>query len=287
MVIIVREIVISQYFLARLLHYFMRTYALNIENTDKTMTYNKTDSSKEKGTLRPFPVEGIGRFSERLTQLMGDESLRSFSRKVGISDGTIRKYLDNSEPTLTRLVSIAHACDVNIDWLATGSGSMRPSDTAEPVKEPSPFVTVDCDDFCEEFALIPGYHLAVSAGHGQLAQKEEIKRYLAFRRKWLKFRGLDIKSLAIVFAKGDSMEPTIQNGNSLLVDLSDKKLTEGSIFVLRFGDDLYAKRLQKHFNGGVKLISDNKEYDDLLVSPQEMEQLYIVGKVIWVGKDLY
>ncbi len=287
---IYREIVLRQHFLARLLHYFTHLAALNNKYRYKTMTYNKTDSKEKIRTLRPFPLEGIGRFSERLSLLMENESLRSFSRKVEISDGTIRKYLENSEPSLTRLVLIAHNCGVNVDWLATGRGEM----SADAVKEVTsdsladcPCVTVTGDDFTEEFALIPGYHISVSTGHGELARNESIKRRLAFRIKWLKFRNLNISSLAIVFAKGDSMEPTIHNGNSLLIDLADTKPTEGSIFVLRFGDELYAKRLQKHFNGGVKLISDNKEYDDQLVRPEEIEQLQIVGKVIWVGKDLY
>lgn len=83
------------------------------------------------------------------------------------------------------------------------------------------------------------------------------------------------------------MEPTIHNGDSILVDTSKTALVDGSIFVLRLGDDLYAKRLQKRFDGGVEIISDNKEYSTQVVPREMLESLAIIGKVIWVGKDIH
>lgn len=146
---------------------------------------------------------------------------------------------------------------------------------------------VAVEEFNEEYVLIPGYHISVSAGHGIVSDSEPIRRQLAFRRKWISFRKLNPAKLAVVFAIGDSMEPTIHSGNTLLVDLSDKLLSDGSIYVLRVGDNLFAKRLQQRFDGTVELISDNKEYKDQVVKPDELDQLQIIGKVVWIGKDLY
>lgn len=170
------------------------------------------------------------------------------------------------------------------------SGAVTSSDIAELVnyiKNRNGSAIVDVTEFNEEYALIPGYHISVSAGHGALNNEHEVKRQLAFRTKWLRYRKLNPKDLAVVFAKGDSMEPTINSGNTILVNLVDKKLTEGSIYVLRLGEDLYAKRLQQRFDGSIELISDNKEYSTQLVKPDELEQLEIIGKVVWIGKDLY
>jgi len=143
------------------------------------------------------------------------------------------------------------------------------------------------EEFDEEFALIPGYHVCVSAGMGSINDNEPIKRHLAFRKKWLSYRKLSPDCLVVVFAKGDSMEPTINNGNSILVDTSTKALSDGSIYAIRLGDQLYAKRLQKRFDGSVELISDNKEYNSQIVPKEELEQLDIIGKVVWIGKDLF
>ncbi|AQS38611.1 putative transcriptional regulator [Shewanella psychrophila] len=243
---------------------------------------------KKNETPRPFPEKGIGRFSERLVTLIGEESVRSFGRRVEISDGTLRKYLQhNTEPSLSRLVRIAHECGVTIEWLATGQGPMHPIDEPSSSEIVCNYTHIDVAEFNEEFTLIPGYHVNVSTGHGVLADEHPIKRHLAFRKKWLTYRKFESCKLAVVFAKGDSMEPTIHSNNSLLVDMADTKLTDGSIFVLRLGDDLYAKRLQKRFDGGIELLSDNKEYKDQIVKSDEIDTLQILGKVVWVGKDIY
>ena len=228
-------------------------------------------------------------FHVRLKGLMKDESMRSFGRKVGISDTTIKKYLSGeTEPSLSRLVALAEQCGVNLEWLATGQEPKYPGEQIKTQHSTETnYAIVDVAEFNEEYALIPGYHISVSTGHGALNGDAKVKRQLAFRSKWLRYRKLNPKDLAVVFAKGDSMEPTINSGNSILVDLSDKQLHDGSIYVLRVGDNLFAKRLQQRFDGSVELLSDNKEYPAQIVKTDEIDQLSIIGKVVWIGKDLY
>lgn len=60
--------------------------------------------------------------SERIREAIGEESVASFSRRSGIGDSTIRKYLDGALPNSINLVAIADAANVNIEWLATGRG---------------------------------------------------------------------------------------------------------------------------------------------------------------------
>lgn len=173
---------------------------------------------------------------------------------------------------------------INANWLLTGDGSMH---IGEVQKESNIVEAVEVVEFNEDFALIPNYHVSVSAGYGSLNNDDPSKHHLAFRRSWLRSRNLNPKDLVVVFASGDSMEPTINNGNTILVDMSDTLLKDGSIYVLRFGEHLYAKRLQQRFDGSVCLKSDNKEYDDQIVRKDELEQLAIIGKVVWIGKDLH
>ncbi|WP_417345759.1 XRE family transcriptional regulator [Ferrimonas sp.] len=227
----------------------------------------------KNGTKRPNPEEQKGRFPARLESLLEGQSLRSFSRKVGISDTTIAKYLSgDTDPTLGKLEMIADACGVSLAWLVTG----QEEKAAEVLSS----------EFDEEYALIDGFHASVSTGHGTSWDNEPVRRKLAFRKKWLSYRKLQPESLKVVFAKGDSMEPTIHSGDSILVDVSIQTLSDGSIFVLSLGGDLYAKRLSRRFDGGIEIISDNKEYDKQIVPADELEQLDIIGKVVWIGKDV-
>ena len=223
-------------------------------------------------------------FKNRLESILGTESARSFAMRAGMADTTLRQYLNGrSEPNMSQLIKIAATAGVRIDWLATGNGPR------EDVQDEN----INSDglskaQFEEEYALIDGYHIAVSAGHGAFNDDHAVKRKLAFRRKWLKFRQLTPENLAVVFAQGDSMEPTIHSGDSILVDLSRNQIQDGGLFVLRLGDELYAKRLQKRVDGGVNIISDNKAgYETLAVLPNELESLSIIGKVVWLGHDFF
>jgi phage repressor protein C with HTH and peptisase S24 domain len=225
-------------------------------------------------------------FKDRLSDLIGTESVRAFAMKAGVAETTLRQYISGrSEPNMSQLIKIASTANVRIDWLATGDGP-KDKETTEAMSAAYPCVCMD--EFNEEYVLIPGYHLSVSTGNGAAWNGEQIKRHLAFRRKWLKYRNLDPDRLAVVFAKGDSMEPTIHNGDSILVDTSKNQIEDGAIFVLRLGDDLYAKRLQKNVAGGITVISDNKsEYLPQIVPADQLDNLAVIGKVVWCGHDFH
>ncbi|EKO3713613.1 S24 family peptidase [Vibrio metschnikovii] len=141
-------------------------------------------------------------------------------------------------------------------------------------------------DFTEEFALIPGYRIQVSAGYGSL-NPDELKptRFLAFRRKWLTYRGFSEKDLAIVWAKGDSMEPTIHNNDTLVVHMGRNKPQDGHIYIFRNGEELFVKRYQSML-GTWRLISDNGFYSALDIPKHEQHQFEVVGQVVHIAKDI-
>jgi phage repressor protein C with HTH and peptisase S24 domain len=141
-------------------------------------------------------------------------------------------------------------------------------------------------DECKDFAMIPGYNVQVSAGHGAINGEQQPTRYLAFRHKWLKYRGFNQKDLVVVFAKGDSMEPTITNNNSLLIKTNVESIQDGGIYVIQQEDTLLVKRVQRLLDGNLKLISDNTAYDPTVLSKDSFESLNVVGQVVWIAKDI-
>lgn len=242
---------------------------------------------KETRKLLSSSGDEVESFHIRLKELIGDDSIRSFGELIEASEGGIRKWLNNiSKPSFDKVVRISRECNVSLEWLATGEGDKNHG-KQEPTGTEITSTIINCGDFKEEYALIPGYHVRVSTGYGALNSDDRVNQHLAFRRKWLQSRQLHEKDLAVVFATGDSMEPTIHNGNTILVDISDLQLKDSSIYVLRFGEELYAKRLQKRYDGSIELLSDNKEYKDQIVRADELDQLAIIGKVVWIGKDLF
>lgn len=231
-----------------------------------------------------FPTEEKNPISLRLNELKGKRTYKDFAEHVQISESGVRKYFPpfNSIPSIDKAARIAEACGVELEWLATGRGHKYRNAIIEDVTAP---YKVE-ESFLDEFALIDGYHVQVGAGVGQIVGDEPVRRRLAFRRKWLRYRKLDPDKLALVFAKGDSMEPTIYDNDTILVDTAQRQIVDGRIFVIRLGDELYAKRLQKLPDGGIHIISDNDGYTMLRVPAAEMPTLQVIGKVVWIGHDV-
>src|SRR5258708_137984 len=85
----------------------------------------------------------------------------------------------------------------------------------------------------------------VSAGPGAIVTEELGKPYFAFDERWLKALTSSAPSrLSIVRVEGDSMAPTLNAGDDILVDLGDAadRLRDG-IYVLRIDEALVVKRI--------------------------------------------
>ncbi|MBF0154541.1 MAG: helix-turn-helix transcriptional regulator [Magnetococcales bacterium] len=103
----------------------------------KTIHSEESDDEEADQSNHPIRDERIGRFPNRMKQAIGSEKTRSFGRRSGLSETVIRKYLGGvTFPSLDRLDAIAKAANVNLLWLATGEGPMRPGDAApaQPAK---------------------------------------------------------------------------------------------------------------------------------------------------------
>lgn len=241
----------------------------------------------DNGTERPINDDRIGRLSERLKLAIGDTSFRALAEKAGVSEGTVRNLMGGGIPRLDIILRIADAVGVSAPWLATGMGAMHQEDhvyTQE--KEATTTPQAQPESFLSEFALIPGYNVQVSAGWGSEGSDEaEPSRHLAFRKRWLKWRGFSEKDLVIVWAKGDSMEPVISNNNTLVINTAQKQLTDGNIFVLRNDNQLWVKRVQVR-PGSWVLLSDNSNYPPFEVPMDEQNNFEVVGQVVHISKDV-
>ncbi len=139
----------------------------------------------------------------------------------------------------------------------------------------------------EEFALIPFFDVEVSAGFGTMGDGvTEPATHLAFRRDWLRAQGLNEKYLSCVVARGDSMEPTIGNRDTLLVDTSRAIPRDGHIYVIRSSDTLWVKRVQKQIDGTLLLLSDNEAYPPMPLHLDQHPDIQIIGQVMNVSRDL-
>jgi phage repressor protein C with HTH and peptisase S24 domain len=137
--------------------------------------------------------------------------------------------------------------------------------------------------------LVPVVRVAVraSAGPGAIANEELARPYFAFEPRWLRALTESPPSqLSVIRVEGDSMAPTLNDGDDILVDLRDghERLRDG-IYVLRVDDALLVKRLAIHPVGRrVTVQSDNPAYGDL--PDCGLDEINCIGRVIWAGRKI-
>lgn len=134
---------------------------------------------------------------------------------------------------------------------------------------------------------IPRHPVTVSAGPGAIVSEEVGRPYFAFDERWLKaLTATPSDKLSIVRVEGDSMAPTLNAGDDILVDLGDcgDRLRDG-IYVLRADDALVVKRLALNPLGRrVTVQSDNPSYADW--PDCELDEITCIGRVIWSGRKV-
>ena len=130
-------------------------------------------------------------------------------------------------------------------------------------------------------------NVTASMGYGLTVYDETQTGTYAINNRLAKDLGINLNKSEIIFAKGDSMEPTIIGGDSLLVDLTKKEVHDGSIYCVRIDGEIYAKILQKLPPDKIKVISDNKEkYDAFYIdlSKELNFDFEVIGEVRWWGR---
>lgn len=127
----------------------------------------------------------------------------------------------------------------------------------------------------------------VSAGPGAVVTEELGKPYFAFDERWLKaLTPSGPSKLSIVRVEGDSMAPTLNPGDDILVDLGDagERLRDG-IYVLRIDDAVVVKRLALNPTARrVTVQSDNPAYPDW--PDCSLQDIKPIGRVIWSGRRI-
>lgn len=126
---------------------------------------------------------------------------------------------------------------------------------------------------------------AVAGAGATLETSDEVLGYYAFRADWMGAEHVSERNSVLMDVRGDSMEPLLKDGDTLLVDQSDTEVKDGRIYVVTLGDELRVKRIQKGFKGYV-LRSENPRYADITIEGEDLASFRVHGRVRWVGKML-
>lgn len=142
------------------------------------------------------------------------------------------------------------------------------------------------EDKGEALISVPVLDVQASAGHGAFADNERAQAHMRFDPSWLRGLKLDPAQLSVIQVTGDSMSPTLDDGDDILVDQSDGAtgLRDG-IYVLRLDGALNVKRLiVDRVRQRVSVKSDNPAYTSW--PTLDLSRLDVIGRVVWAGRRL-
>lgn len=218
------------------------------------------------------------RFAERIISRMKSVIDTDMDKDVaayfGIKQASVHNWRKRGTIPYDQCVEMSQKTGVSLDWLILGSGS------DEPIKKVSGAPVVDLD-----YTEVPLYDIEASAGHGSLFDDERVTSYLKFRNDWLTREGLHSKDLVAIRVTGDSMDGTLADGDTVLIDRSRKK--PDGVFAIRIGEALRIKRLQQMTDGTLRVSSDNPMYQPEHIHPENLNQVEIVGQCYWRGGRVF
>ena len=215
-----------------------------------------------------MPSERFDSFIKRLREATIITSQANLAKTLSISRAAITQAKNNDSIPIKWITELSRLFNVNPDWLEKGTGSKVLSQNI----------------YHEIFLQVPKIKARLSAGGGSFETEPEIKEFYSFRKDWLSKKG-KARDMVLMDIFGNSMEPELKEGDTVLIDQSQKAVLAGAIYAVGFDDTIFVKRLEKRPKELV-LLSENERYPMMRFRDEEMDSVRIIGKVIWVCREM-
>ena len=228
-------------------------------------------------------------FKSRLSQAINSQGTnpKALARRAGIGETVVRDVLapGSKDIKLGTIEKLAVALGVPLGVLLPASIN---SASALHGEYSSPPAGAALDDLAAEHGLAFVEEIDLSLGMGATfldGGQPEVLGIVPFKESWL--HGLHegpIERLKVVRGKGDSMEPTIRDGDTVLVDTSHRRIDDQDrIWAIAYGELGMIRRIRVTPRGTWMLMPDNQ-----VVRPDEVTdgEAAVIGRVIWIGRRI-
>ncbi|MBU8910687.1 MAG: helix-turn-helix domain-containing protein [Desulfobacterales bacterium] len=241
----------------------------------------------------------------RIKTILNTESDKAVAIAINMKPNAFYNRKKKNSVPLSEFVYLANTHNVSTDWLINGEGPIYKGTTQESnhqsaTSEKKDIIVSDHQAPEEKiikdenginipqwnnpdpdmYHYIPMAEATLNAGGGTFVLSEKTTgRYYAFRKNFLSFIASSPKNLILMKVTGDSMEPKIEDGDTVMIDIGKRQLKNGAIYALGYDDVVVIKEVEKLPGGKVLVISKNQK----IHPPYEadIQNIRIIGQVIW------
>ena len=203
--------------------------------------------------------------AQRIQALIRDSGLsqRALAARIGVSSSSLSQWASGRfRPSDEAIAALCEFFSVTPAWLLYGDGN---------APEGQSIVMSDT-------VAIPQLDVSGSCGFGDTVEEfvslvRMIRVSLSFLRIYCP--GANNHALHIIPCRGDSMEPTLSDGDTVIVDASQTRPTSEGVYAVVLNGCVFVKRIQ-FLQDSYRLLSDNKRYDAIDV--RSCDDVKIIGK---------
>lgn len=240
----------------------------------------------------PFTV-----FFERLLSATDIDTQTGLADALGLNRSAITQAKRRDAVPQKWILALARRYALSPDWLEYGSGSpyseirqktalpAKPARARGTMVKPHAFARPQLSSAVSEreIVYVPKAQARLCAGGGSFEVGALPVSEHPFPRQWLAKMGSP-SAMVFMDVVGDSMEPGIRDGDMVLVDQSNTRISPQAVLAVGLEDAIYLKRVEKR-NGAILLHSDNNAYSAMELYGDELNSFHIIGKVVWLCRD--
>jgi len=218
--------------------------------------------------MTPMQKIRFDTFFKRLCGAITITSQANLAKALSVSRSAITQAKRNDSIPQKWIFELSHLYNLNPAWLEKGTGPTFSNQ----------------NNYQEIFLQVPKVRARLSAGGGSFETEPEIEEFYSFRNDWLSKKGKS-EDMVLMDIIGNSMEPELKERDTVLIDQSQKAVLAGAIYAVGLDDTIVVKRLEKRPKELV-LLSENRSYPPISFRGEEMNSVRIIGKVIWICREL-
>jgi len=260
---------------------------------------NNKSRGEKRGKGWTMNVITFKSFFDRLVSATGIKSQVDLATALGVHRSAITQAKTRDAVPAKWVLRLARHFSLSPDWLEFGTGSPRSSQakgvggetkavsrksTAQRTRElVLHALPVGTNHAANDVMLVPKIAARLCAGGGSFEVEAQPVSTHPFPRWWLAKLGSP-SDMVFMDVVGDSMEPGICDGDTVLVDQSYTRVDSHSVLAVGVEDAIYLKRVER-CGDGILLHSDNPGYAPMEIFGDELENFRIIGRVVWLCRD--